>query len=479
MARPSRGALGLVTLLALGTLLLLPAVSASLYQFYDGVSDPPPNYPAGGTGVAVFRNEWGAQSFVASGDYTLARVDLWASANSATGANSTLVVTTDRAGGPDMVDPPLATAAASAPDSFGWVSFNVAPNVVLSVGTTYWIVLENSGSSASQGWSWWNTQNETTISSGSGDLSSNSGGAWSAAGGDFALRTFGYVDADVDVAAAVSGPQARAGESVTVTVWFNNTGTTPAGTVWINNTMPSGLAYVSDNALAANGVRVGTANWTFNGVEPGGHSFVIVFSIDSEQANHTFLVDRIELAYTDFRGQPMPASSTTVTVIVSGAVPPTPGAWGPISAVIAAVLAGWVLLVVLWPRGKIEDVFLVDNGGTLMAHLSRTEASRPDHDIFVGMLTAVQDFIRESFSRAGGGNLRHLDFGREKILIRRGDHSYLAVVIRGRVPPTLYRRMARTLGRVEAAYGDVFARQGGDWVRVQDSTEVLETGLFG
>ena len=48
--RASALALALVAVAVLGG----PA-SATAYQFYDGVSDPPPNYPTGGTGIDVFK----------------------------------------------------------------------------------------------------------------------------------------------------------------------------------------------------------------------------------------------------------------------------------------------------------------------------------------------------------------------------------------------------------------------------------------
>ncbi len=71
--RASSLALALVAMAVLGG-----PVSAAAYQFYDGVSNPPPNYPIGGSGIDIFDNQWGAQSFAASAAYVLAEVDLWA-----------------------------------------------------------------------------------------------------------------------------------------------------------------------------------------------------------------------------------------------------------------------------------------------------------------------------------------------------------------------------------------------------------------
>ena len=65
--RASALALALVAMALLGG----PATAAA-FQFYDGVSDPPPTYPIGGSGIDIFGNQWGAQSFAASAAYVLA-----------------------------------------------------------------------------------------------------------------------------------------------------------------------------------------------------------------------------------------------------------------------------------------------------------------------------------------------------------------------------------------------------------------------
>src|SRR5437899_6936930 len=51
--------------------------SASLYHFYDGVSDPPPTFPSTGKAVAVSSAHWAAHSFRASASSILTRVSSW------------------------------------------------------------------------------------------------------------------------------------------------------------------------------------------------------------------------------------------------------------------------------------------------------------------------------------------------------------------------------------------------------------------
>ncbi len=476
--RPGVATPALVALLLVGLTLLAACASASVYQFYDGVSDPPPNYPTGGNGRTIFTNSWAAQSFAASANYSLARVDLWAYATGIPNNPATLEVRAGNASNPNMLVAPLATATTTASSYYGWVSFNVAPNVLLTRGATYWVVLESDASSASRGWSWWNTANETFVVSGRGDLSPDAGVSWSAAGGDFAFRTFGYAKPHLVVAMAVDRTKARAGEVITYSVFFNNTGQGSAAQIWVNDTLPLGLTYLSDNATASGGVRGEGMSWTFRNVAPGVHYFLLEATIGAAVANQTLLVNRVDLAYTDFRGVSLGDSTATVTVTVTGALAESGLGDGFGYFVFAAAIV-WILLFGLWPRGRLEQVFLVDNGGTLVAHLARSDDGHVDRDIFVGMLTAVQAFIRDSFAKAKEGELKRMDFGPRKMYIRRGPHSYLVAVLNGRTPPTLRRKMQRTLSRVEAKYGEVLASWSGDTNQVEGTTELLSAGLLG
>src|SRR5512136_60235 len=103
-----------VALLLVGLIVLTAGGSASVYQFYDGVGDPPPNYPAGGAGKAIFTNSWAAQSFEAGASYSLARVDLWGFAAGVANNSATLEVRSGNATSPDMLVSPLATATTTA-----------------------------------------------------------------------------------------------------------------------------------------------------------------------------------------------------------------------------------------------------------------------------------------------------------------------------------------------------------------------------
>ena len=453
--RASALALAIVALAVLGG-----SGTAAGFQFYDGVSDPPPNYPLGGAGIDIFDNQWGAQSFAASSAYVLAEVDVWALTHGSTTNASTVEIRLDSGGNPDMTTPALATGSALAASSFGWVAFALTPQLQLSRGAIYWVVLENSAPSGGTGWSWWNTRNDTYIVPGVGEQSNDFGGKWSFSKGDFELRTFGYAEVGVVLAMTVDRPGVRTGDTLAYTLWLNNSGTGPAGEVWINDTLPAYVTYAWDNATDLGGVKVGGANWTFMSLSPGAHSFVLRVTVQSGATPGAILTNVARLNYTDSAGVSRPGSAVALTTFVFAASEAPINLWIPFSLGLLIGVA-FLIALVARPKGRVEEVFLVSHAGTLISHFSRTLKPSHDRDIFAAMLTAVQSFVRDSFDRTDQGELKELVFGRRRILVRQGAHTYLAVVIAGRSSAGLARQMKATLFRVEDAYHDVLARWSG------------------
>src|SRR5439155_24911333 len=78
-----------------------------------------------------------------------------------------------------------------------------------------------------------------------------------------------------------------------------------------------------------------------------------------------------------------------------------------------------------------------------------------DEDIFSGMLTVVQDFVKDSFRTRTRIGMKRLDFGDSKILIERSPHTFLAAVIVGQEPKLLPLYMLQVLKEVEDRYGNV------------------------
>jgi outer membrane protein OmpA-like peptidoglycan-associated protein len=92
----------------------------------------------------------------------------------------------------------------------------------------------------------------------------------------------------------------------------------------------------------------------------------------------------------------------------------------------------------------VEQVFLVHSEtGLLLAHVP--EGSSDDADLISGMLTAIGDFVNDSFEPKQTGELRTFTAGDLTVLVEPGPQAYLAAVIRGQPPETLPVKLQTTL----------------------------------
>ncbi len=101
-------------------------------------------------------------------------------------------------------------------------------------------------------------------------------------------------------------------------------------------------------------------------------------------------------------------------------------------------------------------LFAVNMAGMLVAETSAEEEDL-DADIFAGMLSAVQDFVRDSFDQAGTqkASLGRLEYGNMKILIEHGAQIFLTAVFAGEEHPDMKRLLRRTLEDIEEKHAPV------------------------
>jgi DNA-binding response OmpR family regulator len=128
----------------------------------------------------------------------------------------------------------------------------------------------------------------------------------------------------------------------------------------------------------------------------------------------------------------------------------------------------------------IDDVFLIYKNGNLIKH--QTRRLRPiDQDILAGMLTAVQDFIKDSF-RDGGGELDELIVGDRRIIIGRGKWVILAAVMPGNSAKRLRPQIALAISEIEKDHGDVLKNWNGEMEVMVSMTGYLDglvSGRYG
>jgi OOP family OmpA-OmpF porin len=103
---------------------------------------------------------------------------------------------------------------------------------------------------------------------------------------------------------------------------------------------------------------------------------------------------------------------------------------------------------------RVEQVFLVHaETGLLLQHVSADPNVTRDADQISAMLTAIRDFVRDSFRTGSGDTLDALRVGDLTVMVEPGPHAFLAGVIRGTPPSDLQLVLQDALERVHRQVG--------------------------
>lgn len=103
---------------------------------------------------------------------------------------------------------------------------------------------------------------------------------------------------------------------------------------------------------------------------------------------------------------------------------------------------------------RVEHLFLVHRKtGLLLAHEAADDATSRDPQLVSAMLSAIQDFVRDSFdeSAEGGTKGRSIDslrLGDLLLWCEEGPSAFLAAVIHGNPPPALRECLGETLAAI-------------------------------
>ena len=101
-----------------------------------------------------------------------------------------------------------------------------------------------------------------------------------------------------------------------------------------------------------------------------------------------------------------------------------------LAAVLASINVGGMIIIWRASPTIVDEVFLMSSGGLLLKHYTRRLRPDQDQDIMAGMLTAVQNFIKESFDEAGG-KLSEIRFENYDILISHSKSIIVAAIMGG------------------------------------------------
>jgi outer membrane protein OmpA-like peptidoglycan-associated protein len=112
---------------------------------------------------------------------------------------------------------------------------------------------------------------------------------------------------------------------------------------------------------------------------------------------------------------------------------------------------------------RVEQVFLIHRDtGLVLQHLESSDIISKDPDLVSAMLTAIQDFIADSFQTSGEDQLSTLQLGDLRILVEQGPSAVIATAVRGNVTPDYRLRLSETLEQCHQQYGQEFQNYEGD-----------------
>ncbi|HWO00661.1 MAG TPA: OmpA family protein [Blastocatellia bacterium] len=112
---------------------------------------------------------------------------------------------------------------------------------------------------------------------------------------------------------------------------------------------------------------------------------------------------------------------------------------------------------------RVEQVFLIHREtGLLLQHVEAGAPSVEDADLVSGMLTAIQDFVHDSFGAEKSDTLDSMQVGELTVWIERGSQAVLAAVFRGNAPVELRRLMQDELDSIHVEQREALESFAGD-----------------
>lgn len=129
-------------------------------------------------------------------------------------------------------------------------------------------------------------------------------------------------------------------------------------------------------------------------------------------------------------------------------------------------------------RFRVEQVFLIHRKtGILLNHVVAEGVSGQGEEVISGMLTAIQDFVRDSFGQKHEDGLESLQIGDLTVWIDQGSGAILAGVIRGTPPMELHDIFQEALEAIHAQFSELLQSFDGDATVFQETRLSLEDCL--
>jgi len=124
---------------------------------------------------------------------------------------------------------------------------------------------------------------------------------------------------------------------------------------------------------------------------------------------------------------------------------------------------------------QVEQVFLIHKEtGLVIQHIVAKAATAQDPDLVSAMLTAIQDFVHDSFSVEASSSLNTLRLGDLTLLIEDGPQAVLACAVRGSVPIELGELLRSQVEKIHLIFGNRLHSFDGDQSLFKDCVPYLQ-----
>ncbi|MER9342705.1 OmpA family protein [Mesorhizobium sp. M0601] len=125
---------------------------------------------------------------------------------------------------------------------------------------------------------------------------------------------------------------------------------------------------------------------------------------------------------------------------------------------------------------RVEHVFLINrNSGLLIAHVTADNATSEDPQLISSMLSAIQDFVKDSFNEKEQSGLDTIRFGELRLWSEVGPFATLVAVIRGNPPEELHEIIRDVLLRIHDECSQALQQFDGDSSQLAGVETQLQT----
>jgi OOP family OmpA-OmpF porin len=127
---------------------------------------------------------------------------------------------------------------------------------------------------------------------------------------------------------------------------------------------------------------------------------------------------------------------------------------------------------------QVEQVFLIHkDSGLVLQHVVGKSVIAQDPDLVSAMLTAIKDFVQDSFGGKKEESLETLRIGERNVWIEQGDNAFLAAVIRGNPPMDLQAVLREAIEEINFRQRDELESFDGDTTCFEEIRYILDNCL--